>query len=167
MTVVSGHIHVSYGQYYLMGIHFDTDEWDPAEGNGLIFSLDEPGVPAVPGQFAIILTGTNAGRIRLTQELRPDPPVSSDFDDWEEVAEVSLRVEGDEDEDAFGIGTVDSVGGDTHFPVFTNGDYRVRVHARGRAANTKVPSTENPEEHLIIAWPAPPESESVLKRLEG
>ncbi len=49
MTVVSGHIHVSYGQYYLMGIHFDTDEWDPAEGNGLIFLPRRTGGPSRSG----------------------------------------------------------------------------------------------------------------------
>ncbi|GAA3593638.1 hypothetical protein GCM10022223_05680 [Kineosporia mesophila] len=164
MTITSGSTYVSYGQFHLKGSeYFDTEGWVPGQGNGLIEALEEPGVPAVPGDFAILLTGGTSSKIALTVDIRDHAPDHQDLDEWEDVAEVSLNVE---DDDIFGIGTLEEARGDDIFPTLPEGQYRVRAHARGRhEARTSPKDNEIQEEFLLLVWPASPEPEAVLKAI--
>ncbi|GAA3638179.1 hypothetical protein GCM10022223_66410 [Kineosporia mesophila] len=162
MGAASGKIYVSYGQFHLKGSeYFDPTEWDPNRGNGLIDALKEPGLPAVPGEFAILRTGRRDGYISLTVDVRDDRPEQGDLDEWEDVAEVSVQVEED---DIFGVGTVEEAGDDDRFPTLAEGQYRIRVHARGRQASRASQGDDSiKEEFLLLMWPAEPEPEVVLK----
>ncbi len=164
MNVTVGRINVTYGQYFISGWGLDSTQWRPERSNGFVEALMSPGLPAVPGDFAVVLTGTNSGYVRITWDVRTAEPSGVDLSAWDEVVEISLRV-GNE---GTGISTVDDLDGDDEFPALPAGDMRLRLHARGRDAASAVFVGDEPvEEHLIIAWPDAAGPERVLKHSDS
>lgn len=114
------------------------------------------GLVSAHGSVAVVLTGTPAGLVRLTIDpLGSEPELRAA--DWDEVVEVSLWFE-----ELGGVTTEGFEGLENAPPLAaTPGDYRIRVHARGRDRGHERGSVwDSPvEEHLLQAWPAPPAAE--------
>ncbi|MER6678943.1 hypothetical protein [Streptomyces sp. NPDC000983] len=115
---------------------------------------------------ALIGTGLNTGRVRVTVDGPHDHAPEAPADDWEEVVEASvhaptgrLQVESLE----LGPPADDSAILCPAGP----GWYRVRVHARDRALHFDQVSMEPVEDYLIITWPAPPSEITVLRTSES
>ncbi|MGO4754914.1 hypothetical protein AB4212_41005 [Streptomyces sp. 2MCAF27] len=160
-------VDISHNQYWIRGNVFSTLEWHRAGSNGLADSLVAPGRRADPGDFAIVMTGTESGWITLTVDVLDRPPERLELAEWDEVVEISLTLPGsapgivtagdfDDPEDETGGGRGDQL------PDFTHarpGPLRIRVHARGRDEGQRVLLVdygEDPvEEHLILVWPGP------------
>lgn len=115
----------------------------PRSNNGL--------VDMWPGE-ARIQTGIHSGDVDVTVRLHGAEP-DIDPGPWEEVAEVSLRAP---------VGELMVRPSDTDppegLPVLSfqgPGDYRLRVHARGRDTAYDLTPDEVTEWYLIQVWPAP------------
>jgi hypothetical protein len=158
----AGVISVGSHQYLLVGGTLSAPP-RPALGNGLVTALAPPGEPDVPGRFAVVHTGTDTGPVRLTIDLRGDPPSGVD-EGWDEIAEISL--------DLALPGVVDTGVDDPGaqgLPALPPGPIRLRVHARGRdaASVTWVEDDDPLEEHLIVAWPADPAEPVVIRQTDA
>ena len=152
---VRGRVHAAYHQFHL------TDPNAPALGH---FGLPTNGIAlALPGTV-VIFTGIHTGPVALSVALYPVPPRTVDVDhtNWDEVVEISMRsLEG----------SVRVVGGPTsgaamEFPVLTPdgaGDYRMRIHARGRDTDVDGVAVEPFECYLIQVWPQRFVPEKVFK----
>jgi hypothetical protein len=116
------------------------------------------GLVSAQGSFAIIMTGTQAGHIRLTIDVFDQKP-QLHTTEWDDVVEVSLEFE-----ESGGVYTDDGEGLD-QLPDLPPGDYRLRVHARGRdrAHERAFVWDTSMEEHLLQAWPAPRATEIAYK----
>ena len=113
------------------------------------------------GALAIIFTGTEMGPVSVTADWRDEPP-ALDIAPWDEVVEISMRFVR---HPAGVFGAFDDKRDAELIPALPPGSYRVRVHARGRDAAYAVRHVRGSplEEHLIIAWPAPPGPEVLHK----
>jgi hypothetical protein len=148
-------IQVTHSQYYLGELGSLTSP-DMYQGfNGLISSN---------GELGVIMTGTESGPVTVSAHWI-DRECAPDLDPWDEVVEVSMRfpVYG-----AVVYGPVDSKADERLIPKLEPGSYRIRVHARGRdagrALSTVSDGSARPvEEHLLLAWPAPPAPEKLHK----
>jgi hypothetical protein len=152
-------VHVEYDQYYLrdLGMLAEVPDEVFTGGTGLI---------SAPPGIAVVHAGTHTGPVRVTVQARTEPPPQPDLEQWEEVVEVSVSTQaGRVLVEEWGGPTRDDLG---NLALAGPGSYRLRVHARGRdQANATVPVPEEPiEEHLLIAWPAPPADEAVLKQTD-
>ncbi|MCP3821896.1 hypothetical protein NLX86_28530 [Streptomyces sp. A3M-1-3] len=110
--------------------------------NGLVMATD--------GSIEI-MTGIHTGEVDLTVarcEHEPEPAAGN----WEEIAEISLH-------SPSGKVIVHALMGDeADVPTLAAsgaGDYRLRVHARGRDTAVDVAVEEIVEWYLIQCWPAP------------
>ncbi|QKW36285.1 hypothetical protein HUT06_21485 [Actinomadura sp. NAK00032] len=136
----------------------------------LFFLAEENERPEIPGfanrmvavapGFAAVKTGIAQGDVRLSVEVHKEaPPV--EIADWEEAVEVTLEAT---------IGRIQvaaMMDWAPPFPVLTPngpGDYRVRVHARGRDNAIDLAVTEPVEEYLAQIWPAPPAHQVIYKQ---
>lgn len=154
MISKTARLSVGDNQYWICGNEFDVGDWSYTGFNGLVASLAAPGVLRDPGEFAVVMTGTETGDVRVTVEADPAEPGPPDLDAWDEIVEVSLLL-GEE----AGVGT-DMDDESASLPPITAagpGPYRVRVHARGRDAGQRalLVDGEAVEEHLIQIWSAP------------
>jgi hypothetical protein len=161
---VTAIIDVTYGQYFLHGDLLVTDAWSYTGSNGLVGVLDEQGQPSDIGEFAIVLTGTDSGDVKVTVDVLTQAPPEADTEHWDEVVEASLYLTGDSPR----LTTVESGLGILDFSGAQPGPYRVRVHARGRDDGHRVKYVsardgETPEEHLIQVWAAAPAPPRILK----
>lgn len=113
---------------------------------------------------AMICTGIHTGVVRLSIEARDSAPVSIDVDGWDEVAEVSIEAPG-------GHLRAAALGSDTDpFPELTSagpGEYRVRVHARGRDVLVDGVATEPVEDYHVTVWPQAGAEERIYKQTDG
>ncbi|MFG3709024.1 DUF6461 domain-containing protein [Micromonospora sp. NPDC047670] len=118
-------------------------------GNGL--------VAVVPGG-AVIRTGVRTGHVRITLSVLAGPPPDV-ATGWEEIVEVSWRAA------AGGASVVGSRAVEPHLRRVTPpwpGDYRLRVHARGRDD-----ADEGDTEHYeLVVWQAPAGPEIVYARTD-
>ncbi|WP_199853281.1 DUF6461 domain-containing protein [Plantactinospora sp. BC1] len=118
-------------------------------GNGL--------VTVVPGG-AVIRTGAESGHVRLLLTILDGPPPEV-ATGWEEIVEVSWRA---------AVGGASVIGPDSGEPGLRRatppwpGDYRLRVHARGRD-DTDEPDREYYE---LVVWQAPSAPEIVYARTD-
>ncbi|MBG6092094.1 DUF6461 domain-containing protein [Actinomadura viridis] len=116
-------------------------------GNGL--------VAVVPGG-AVIRTGVETGHVRILLNVLEGPPPDV-ATGWEEIVEVSWRA---------AVGGASVVGpheGEPHLRKVTPpwpGDYRLRVHARGRD------DTDGSEHYELVVWEAPEAPEIVYARTD-
>ncbi|MET9296466.1 hypothetical protein [Streptomyces sp. NPDC003077] len=118
-------------------VPMDTVRWS----NGLAAPMD---------LGAWILTGINTGNVSIRAEVLDAPP-AVDAAEWDEIVEISVRtVEGDLRVHSGYVITPDDL------PVLNPhgpGWYRMRVHARGRAANPDGVGEEPLEYYLVAIWP--------------
>lgn len=133
---------------------FDGDEWpvETAEwSNGLV---------AVMAVGALIRTGIAVGRVAVVVDVR-DTPAPLSTEPWEEVVEVSVEAPRGE---LHVVSVADSF---LHsLPLLSSGgpgEYRIRVHARGRELGYDLTSMEPTEQYLIISWPARSAPVEILK----
>ncbi|MEU8796715.1 DUF6461 domain-containing protein [Spirillospora sp. NPDC048819] len=116
-------------------------------GNGL--------VAVVPGG-AVIRTGVEDGHVRILVSILDEPPPDV-ATGWEEIVEVSWRTV------AGGASVVGSRAVEPHLRGITPpwpGDYRLRVHARGRDVN------DGTESYELVVWQAPAAPETVHARTD-
>src|SRR5690606_10269033 len=114
-------------------------------GNGLV---------AVVAGGAVIRTGIETGEVHLVVDVLDGPPPDV-ADGWEEIVEVSWR--------AFAGGASVAGAREPHLSRLTPpwpGDYRLRVHARGR----DVP--DGTESYRLMVWEAPAAAEVVHARAD-
>ena len=121
-------------------IQFVNEDWS----NGLVRALPSG---------AMIYTGIDTGPVRVQAVASSEPPTAIDPGPWDEVVEISIRC-------PHGSLRVDSPdhGAAAGLPLLSSsgpGDYRVRVHARGREQNYDRVLDSPAEDYLIVTWPAP------------
>ncbi|UOT01581.1 hypothetical protein MPY17_21550 [Rhodococcus opacus] len=101
--------------------------------------------------FLTVHTGVAYGPVSIGVEILGDQPESTLFEDWENVAECTIRastlcvmtLQGEPVEDITELTGVDP------------GKFRVRVHARGRDLNWDMDVAEPTEDYLVQLWPVP------------
>lgn len=114
------------------------------------------------GAALVVRTGIHIGVVDVRAAAHQAPP-PLDLAAWDEVVEVSLPA-------ATGqlrlLALMDDI--DPPPPALTGqpGNYRVRVHARGRDTDIDGGAFEPVEDYLIQVWPAPIETESQLKQTD-
>ncbi|MFK0136596.1 hypothetical protein [Streptomyces murinus] len=163
MVSATARIWASNNQYWMNGDVFDVGEWNYTGFNGLVAPIAAPGVLHDPGDFAVVMTGTESGQVAVTVEVTEHEPEPADDGAWDEIVEVSLLLPG-----ASPRVTTDMEDEAPLLPAFTAagpGPFRVRVHARGRDAGQEELIVEDDpvEEHLIQVWPAPAAPTQVIK----
>jgi hypothetical protein len=140
-------ITVANSQYWIIDrdLEPDIESVTYRDFNGLI---------SAHASFAVVMTGTQFGLVQLTIASLNDEPRLS-IDDWDDVVEISLTFE------ELGAVTTDNGLGLEQAPYLPPGDYRIRVHARGRDLGHDQADVWNSpiEEHLIQAWPGPKDRE--------
>lgn len=142
-----------------------TSGWAPVSGH--LFALREGtglptvdvggnGLVAVVPDGVVIRTGVESGQVHVAVSVLDAPPPEVDAL-WDEVVEVSWQAA------AGSASVVGSAPGDPHLRHVTPpwpGDYRLRVHARGRDDFDVFGS----ESYELVVWPAPAASEVVHAR---
>src|SRR2546430_1442456 len=114
----SGVIHVTYHQFWLL---------DSGQSTRATNALN--GVVGIARGAAMIWPGVHSGHVTLSVEARAAAPDTVDVDGWDEVVEVSLAAP------AGHVRPAALMADTPPFPEITAagpGDYRIRVHARGR-----------------------------------
>lgn len=152
--------HVDFSTLYVAPVDSaflgDQDTWI----GGLIWGSE--------GNNLNIHTGVQNGPVNVQIVAQLSVPTDTDFDNWEDISEVSFQVL--EDSRVVAIGAED-ISGDRDpvatFPALNimGGDtwHRIRVYARGRDVSTGEYVTEPTEEYFLVTWPSPPASPIVLK----
>ncbi|MFI0410072.1 DUF6461 domain-containing protein [Actinomadura sp. 3N508] len=121
-------------------------------GNGL--------VAVVPGG-AVIRTGVEDGRVHIVVTVLEAPPPEVETG-WEEIVEVSWRADAG-GASVVGPRAVEPRVGESQLRGLTPpwpGDYRLRVHARGRD------DADGNEHYELVVWQAPPADEIVHARTD-
>jgi hypothetical protein len=117
------------------------------------------GLVTATGSAALVSTGTANGPVEVTVHFLQAPPARL-ASEWQEVAEVSLSSSGA----SFLLSNMDGEISEEITPPNGVGDYRLRVHARGRddANQSVLPLETVLEHHLLQLWPAPPAPPTLL-----
>ncbi|GGN72408.1 hypothetical protein GCM10010112_40670 [Actinoplanes lobatus] len=144
----------TYGTAIVSGHRFGLVEHDFPDvadfsGNGLV---------AVADGGVVIRTGIADGQVNLQLEVRADAPEEVDLD-WDEVVEVNWHAA----EGRASVLSPDGRGADRmrrETPPWP-GDYRIRVHARGRDD-----LDADHERYRIVVWSAEPAAVDVHKRID-
>lgn len=148
----SGRVPVQYHQFNVSDESGSTGPDVEYEHNGLVQVID--GV-------TVVLTGIHTGEVDVTVTLHETGPAPGNGE-WQEVVEVSAHAASG---DLMVRGMMDDL--DEELPVLSfsgPGDYRLRVHARGRDTAIDLAPDEVTEWYLIQAWPAPPAPVTVLRQ---
>ncbi|MEV4628171.1 DUF6461 domain-containing protein [Micromonospora sp. NPDC049523] len=111
-------------------------------------------VEVVPGG-AVIRTGIEAGHVRILSSILDGPPPEVE-PGWEEIVEVSWRAA------VGGARVVDPDAADPQITPPWPGDYRLRVHARGRDDTDE----RDAEHYELTVWQAPAGPEIVYARTD-
>lgn len=147
----NGLVPVQYHQFDI------SDEGGPAadlerEHNGLVRVAD--------GAITV-MTGIHTGDVDVTVTLHGAQP-TPDGGDWQEIVEISAHSASGE---LMVRGIMDDL--DEELPALSfngPGDYRLRIHARGRDTAVDLAPDEVTEWYLIQAWPAPAHEVTVLRQ---
>ncbi|MEV1003495.1 hypothetical protein [Nonomuraea sp. NPDC050202] len=138
----------------------------------LLRGIEDP-PPAYPGRFpnglvagsrdgAIIITGVARGPVDVTVELADAAPPLA-LDEWEEVAEISV-------ESTHGSLHVFGLDGDltdlSNLASTGPGQYRIRIHARGRDTDPDGTVRTPVESYLIASWPSEAAPELIYKQTD-
>jgi Family of unknown function (DUF6461) len=144
----SAHVAVAGHRFGL--VEHEFPEWADFSGNGLA-AVTEGGV--------VVRTGAAEGQVSVRVAVLTEPPPAVEDDGWEEIVEVSWTA-------AEGFASL--VGpGRHHDPGWRRltppwpGDYRIRVHARGRDE-----ADAHFERYLLTVWSAPAAPDVVHKRTD-
>jgi hypothetical protein len=139
--------------FYLCDPQRPPRQWDlPA--NGLITVYDGA---------AIVFVGASSGLVTVAVGAVKSAPAPTDLDSWEDVVEVSLRTASGH------IGVASLMAEPPALPSVTAagpGDYRLRIHARGRDTAPDVAALEPVEHFLILGWPGPPADDIIHKQTD-
>lgn len=150
-------VFADYGQY-LITADVPVDPPVPAVGGNGVIKVEL-------GQ-AVVYTGTHTGDVGLIIELGDSAP-GRDTNGWDEVVEVTLTSPTGK---IYARGLLDTIdwgdGADApNLAIAGAGDYRLRVHVRGRDAGRDagpvMEDQEPVEHHLIQIWAAEPGPEIV------
>jgi hypothetical protein len=151
-----GAVHASYHQFWI------TDQGRSAQVPG--WPLNGLVLVAGPG-VAVVQTGIHTGPVAVAVEVYDSTP-GDVAGEWDEVVEVSLTAPAGE----VRVASI-SVHNRDSLPVLTGlgpGDYRMRVHARGRDTLIDgVPQDGPVEDYLIVTWPAAGAPEIVHRQSDG
>ncbi|MCQ9129821.1 hypothetical protein [Streptomyces hilarionis] len=150
-----GLVPVQYHQFAISDEDGPTGPRLEAEHNGLVQVTD--GVLTV-------LTGIHTGCVDVVVTLHESEPAADD-DDWQECVEVSAHSASG---DLMVRGLMDDL--DDELPVLSfagPGDYRLRVHAKGRDTAFDLAPDEVTEWYLVQVWAAPTGPPTVLGRSDA
>ncbi len=141
---------------------FDISDEDGPTGPDIDRSHN--GLVRVTDGIVTVMTGIHTGDVDVTVTLHDTPP-NPDAGDWQDIVEISAHsVSGD----LRVRGIMDDL--DEELPVLAfngPGDYRLRVHARGRDTAVDLAPDEVTEWYLIQAWPAPAEPVTVRRQSDN
>ncbi|MEU7363344.1 MULTISPECIES: hypothetical protein [Streptomyces] len=143
---------VQYHQFQI------SDEDGPADPD---LPREHTGLVEVQDGIATIHTGIHAGDVDVTVTCHTQAPQPGN-EVWEEIVEVSLHSVSGE---LRVRGLMDDL--DEELPVLSfagPGDYRLRVHARGRDTAIDLAPEEVTEWYLVQVWPAPAQDVAVLRQ---
>ena len=113
---------------------------------------------------AVIYTGIHTGVVALSVQARDRAPGPDDLTGWDEVVDVSLAAPAGHLRPAALMSQTDPL---PDLTAAGPGDYRVRVHARGRDRNVDGVDEEPAEEYHIVVWPQAPEPERIHRSGDG
>ncbi|MFJ3310887.1 hypothetical protein ACIPSA_49740 [Streptomyces sp. NPDC086549] len=149
-----GPVPVQYHQFQI------NDEDGPA---GPDLSREHNGLVEVQDGIATVHTGIHTGDVDVTVSLYHGVPQPGGAE-WDEIVEVSLHSVSGE---LMVRGLMDDL--DEELPVLSfdgPGDYRLRIHARGRDTAIDLAPDEITEWYLIQVWPAPAQDAAVLRQTD-
>ncbi|MFD4553412.1 hypothetical protein ACFWP5_03665 [Streptomyces sp. NPDC058469] len=158
-VLVSGEVHVDYGQIFVESGGDDCDLHDAfagQEGVGLC--------GGGTGGALLLLTGLRIGGVEFTAELHESRPAPDET--WEEIVEVPFRPVSEET-------VLRQWNGKNRWELgLEECDYRVRYSAIGMDAGRSKSVREDDEppsedRYLLQIWPAAPEPARLLKRTGG
>lgn len=153
-TVLSGEVHVRYGQIYVESAvwGFAMDEYFAGQSNGLC------GAGAPGGLF--LNTGLHTGNVGFTVEVHDEEPPMDDS--WEDVVEAPFRPVSAE------TLLVEWAGEDSWELDLREIDYRVRYSAVGmdaaRGLDTRGQEDPGHDAYLLQFWPAEPSPDHVIRQ---
>ncbi|WP_221354427.1 hypothetical protein [Streptomyces beigongshangae] len=140
---------------------FDISDEDGPAGPGL--GRGHNGLAQVADGTITVMTGIHTGDVDVTVTLHhAQPPPGSD--PWQEIVEISAHSASG---DLMVRGIMDDL--DEDLPVLSfngPGDYRLRIHARGRDSAVDLTPGRVTEWYLIQAWPAPTRETTVLRQTD-
>ncbi len=151
----NGPVPVQYHQFNISDEDGPTGPDLHPEHNGLVQVTD--GV-------TIVLTGIHTGDVDVTVTLHETEPMP-DSGGWQEIVEISAHSTSG---DLMVRGQMDDL--DEELPVLSSsgpGDYRLRIHARGRDTAVDLAPDEVAEWYLIQAWPSPAAPVMVLRQSDS
>lgn len=141
---------------------FDISDEDGPTGPDIDRSHN--GLVRVTDGIVTVMTGIHTGDVDVTVTLHDTPP-APDAGGWQDIVEISAHsVSGD----LRVRGIMDDL--DEELPVLAfngPGDYRLRVHARGRDTAVDLAPDEVTEWYLIQAWPASAEPVTVRRQSDN
>lgn len=166
MSTATGTVWASDHQFYVYGDEFDPSGFSYTGFNGLLAPLAPGEGITEPGRFAIVMTGTEVGPVRVTLTQYATEPPPPDLDAWDDVVEASLLLPGANPgiTDAHDNDPLPSLSRVADLPC------RIRAHARGRDLGHEqlVLDGEEPlEEHLLEVWPAPCDTLHIWKTTDA
>jgi hypothetical protein len=147
VAAAQGAVPVAYHTFWLADTGVNGPQLPLTPHNGLI--VGQPGI-------AVVFTGIHTGKVAVSVEVRNHAPEVT-TSGWDDVVEVSMEA-------ITGRVVVTGAGADApdHLPVLTQagpGQYRIRVHARGRDTAVDLVAVEPVEDYLIVVWPGRPAPE--------
>ncbi|MEW2424035.1 hypothetical protein AB0911_26160 [Streptomyces nigra] len=138
---------------------FDISDEDTPTGPDL--DRRHNGLVRVIDGVIVVVTGIHTGNVDVTVTLHlTEPALTSDR--WQEIVEISAR-------SLAGELMIRGVLDDLHeeLPILSfqgPGEYRLRIHARGRDTAVDCAPNEVTEWYLIQAWPSPAREATVLRQ---
>ncbi|WP_435191354.1 hypothetical protein [Streptomyces sp. bgisy126] len=147
---------VAENQFYVLG------DGDPSHlRNRTITAAGNNGLAAAGTDHAVAITGISAGTATIRFALSPAPLALDALQPWEDVAEFGYTSTTDTARLAACMGpdeeSDDMEAYDLDLAFTGPGDYRMRLHARGRGINPDGVQEENEplaEHYLLQVWPA-------------
>ncbi|MEV8550845.1 hypothetical protein AB0L04_13585 [Streptomyces glaucescens] len=149
-----GLVPVQYHQFEI------SDEEGPA---GPDLARAHNGLVRVADGVITVMTGIHTGDIDVTVTLHDTEPAPGNSD-WQEIVDISARSPSGE---LMIRGIMDDL--DEELPVLSfqgPGDYRLRIHARGRDTAVDHAPDQVTEWYLIQAWPARPNEVEVVRQTD-
>jgi hypothetical protein len=150
-----GLVPVAYHQFKI------SDEEGPIAPD---LAYEHNGLVEVEDGVVLVHTGIHTGDVDVTVAMYETAPASS-TENWDEILEFSAHPASG---DLMVRGLMADL--DEELPVLSfngPGDYRLRVHARGRDTAVDLVPDEVTEWYLIQAWPAPAAPVTVLRQSDN
>ena len=147
---LNGRVWVVGRLFGVVGSQTPQVDWD-----GLRWETGLIGTTGSPEEALMIRCGAERGYVQVSAELRGGPADMAGVDEWDEVAEASIVVRGNQVWVRSLEDGPDGADGDLPpLAVFGPGDFRVRVYASGRDASRDALG-ESGERFHVMLWRAP------------